>query len=90
MNHILKWYVIWCFAKIDLIYLVLFTKLYSDPYQNFLSFLQNINDTKVEKIKPRFLDFKQDLQFDKSDNIPIIYKRNEENDFFEFTKMILS
>ena len=48
-------------------------------------FFKKINDTKVEKIKPRFLDFKQDLQFDKSDNIPIIYKRNEENDFFEFT-----
>ena len=44
-------------------------------------FLKKINDTKVEKIKPRFLDFKQDLQFDKSDNIPIIYKRNERTIF---------
>ena len=48
-------------------------------------FFKKINDTKVEKIKPRFLDFEQDLQFDKLDNIPIIYKKNEENDFFEFT-----
>ena len=43
-----------CFAKIDLIYLVLFTKLYSNPYQNFLSFLQNINDTKVEIVFNQF------------------------------------
>jgi len=46
--------VIRCFAKIDLIYLVLFTKLYSNPYQNFLSFLQNINDTKVEIVFNQF------------------------------------
>lgn len=43
-----------CFAKIDLIYLVLFTKLYSNPYQNFLNFLQNINDTKVEIVFNQF------------------------------------
>ena len=48
-------------------------------------FFKKINDTKVEKIEPIFLDFDKDLQFEKLNNIPIIYKKNEENDFFEFT-----
>ena len=28
--------------------LIIYTKLYSDPYQSFLDFLKNINDTKVD------------------------------------------
>tara|TARA_B100001996_G_C18416668_1_gene499006 strand:+ start:73 stop:657 length:585 start_codon:yes stop_codon:yes gene_type:complete len=36
-----------CVKKILFLFII-YTKLYSDPYQNFLGFLKNINGTKVD------------------------------------------
>ncbi len=47
-------------------------------------FVKEIQDSKVEPIKPVFLDFKRDLSFFTTENdLPVIYKKNTENDLFE-------
>lgn len=47
-------------------------------------FVADIQQTKVEPIKPQFLDFERDLSFfDTEKNLPVIYKQNTENDLFE-------
>ena len=47
-------------------------------------FVKQIQESKVQPIQPRFLDFKQDLAFYETDGgLPVIYKENKENDLFE-------
>ncbi|MDR1951773.1 MAG: insulinase family protein, partial [Bacteroidales bacterium] len=48
------------------------------------AFLTEIRNTKVEPIKPVFLDFSKDMSiFDAKHNIPVLYKKNTENERFE-------
>jgi predicted Zn-dependent peptidase len=48
------------------------------------AFLADIKNTKVEPIKPVFLDFSKDLsRFEAKQNIPVLYKKNTENERFE-------
>ncbi|MDR1951616.1 MAG: insulinase family protein, partial [Bacteroidales bacterium] len=47
-------------------------------------FLTEIKNTKVDPINPVFLDFTKDLEiFDAKHNIPVLYKKNIENELFE-------
>lgn len=47
-------------------------------------FFKEIMNCQIEPIKPVFLDFKKDLRLlSAKNNIPLIYKQNEENDLFQ-------
>ena len=47
-------------------------------------FVKDIQNTKVKDIKPKFVDFKKDLTFGKTDNnLPYIYVKNVENGRFQ-------
>ena len=46
-------------------------------------FVQDIQQSKVEPIQPEFVDFKKDLTVTQTKrNLPLIYKKNVENDLF--------
>ena len=48
------------------------------------AFVEEIQQSEVEPIKPVFLDFKKDLSFLKTEQgLPVIYKQNKENELFE-------
>jgi predicted Zn-dependent peptidase len=48
------------------------------------AFLTAIRNSKVDPINPVFLDFSKDLEkFDAKNNIPVLYKKNTENERFE-------
>jgi predicted Zn-dependent peptidase len=52
-------------------------------------FVQSISDAQVEDVKPVFIDFKTDLTETKINNdIPLLYKRNDENESFSLTYVI--
>jgi len=47
------------------------------------AFVKEIQETKVEPIQPRFVDFNRDMTISKtSKNIPLLYKQNTENGLF--------
>ncbi|MBQ8454676.1 MAG: insulinase family protein [Bacteroidaceae bacterium] len=47
-------------------------------------FVKDIQQTEVEPIEPLFLDFQKDLSFfNTQKGLPVIYKRNTENDLFD-------
>ncbi|MBR1414893.1 MAG: insulinase family protein [Prevotella sp.] len=47
------------------------------------AFVKEIQDTEVEPIQPRFVDFKKDLTVDKTaHDLPLAYKQNTENGIF--------
>ncbi len=49
-------------------------------------FLRSIAESKTEDIKPVFVDYSKDLTEAKLNNdIPMIYKKNEENDYFSLS-----
>ena len=48
-------------------------------------FYNKITQLSVEKIQPKFLDFTNDLTHYSIGNLPVIYKRNVNNDLFELS-----
>lgn len=52
-------------------------------------FVQSISDAQVEDIKPVFIDYNTDLTETKINNdIPLLYKKNEENESFSLVYVI--
>jgi len=50
------------------------------------AFLDEVSNTKVESIQPRFVDFEKDITFGKTKAaLPVVYKQNNENEIFTLT-----
>ena len=46
-------------------------------------FVQDVQQTKVEPIQPKFVDFKKDLTVSEvKKGLPLLYKHNDEDDLF--------
>jgi predicted Zn-dependent peptidase len=49
---------------------------------------RNILSQDVKMIEPKFIDFSKDLEIDEMNSLPILYKRNNENERFQISYVI--